>query len=338
MSCMNLGVIGTGLIFRNALAPALKQMQGVFCVTALCARTQETLEKASTLFPDAKTYLDKDEMLRDERVDAVIVATPIKLNGPMCIAALEAGKHVFAEKPLAATREQAERIVQLEKATGKTVYMIEHFVYMDKVLAAEQAIKDGQIGEPLYADINFHYIIDFQQDSMSGYALTPWRIEADYPLGTILDGGIHYIAIINRLFGMPSKIFSVGTKLRPTYGEYDNIVTMMTFGKNLKVVFSHSGVMESGGEHFYVWGTDGVAIVCSDRIVVKRYDKTERVIPHTGNDGNALMWKHFAECIAQNVPPTFTASDALKGLRIAEAIEKSLKSGMCQDCDDCEAI
>lgn len=331
MPCLNLGVIGPGLIFRDALAPVLKKMQKVFCVKAICARTQETLKKASALFPEAETYLNKDEMLRDDLLDAVVVATPIKLNGTMCIASLEAGKHVFAEKPLAATREQAEKIVRLERETGKTVYMIEHFVYMDKVLAVERVIKEGQIGEPLYADINFHYIIDCEKGTLADYALTPWRIEADYPLGTIMDGGIHYIAVINYLFGMPSKIFSMGTKLRPTYGEYDNIVTTMSFRKKLKVSFSHSSVMEAGDDHFYVWGTKGLAIVCMDRVLIKKYDGTETVMPHNGGDGNVTMWKHFADCVAKNSHPKFSASDALNGLRITEAIDKSLKSGLCQE-------
>jgi hypothetical protein len=96
--------------------------------------------------------------------------------------------------------------------------------------------------------------------------------------------------------------------------------------------------MEAGGEHFYIWGSEGLAIVCDDKIVIKSYDRTETVMPHKGSDGHALMWKHFEECIIQNMPPKFRAFDALKGLRIAEAMGRSLRTGTCQDCEVSDPI
>lgn len=330
MSKINVGVIGPGLIFKDAIAPVWAELPEYFCVKALCARTQKTLDTVGVRYPDAKKYLIAEEMLADDGINAVLVATPIHLNGQMCIAALKAGKHVFAEKPLAATREQAEEIVRLERETGKTVYIVEHFVYMDSVLEAEKELKMGKIGEPIYADINFHYILDYKTFPMDRYAMTSWRIKPDYPLGSILDGGIHYIAIINYLFGSPDNVFAMGTKLRSTYGDYDHIVTCLNYNSKFKVIFSHSSVFGLNDEHFYIWGTKGLMVVEKSRVVIKGYNGTEEIIENCGNDGNRTMWLQFVDCFVKGKLQKFSAADALEGLKIIDAIKSSLDTNLCQ--------
>lgn len=328
MKPVRLGVIGPGLIFRDAIAPVLADMSDAFRVKALCARTQATLDLNRARYPEARAYLDVDALLRDEEIDAVLVATPIELNGPMCIRALEAGKDVFAEKPLAATLTDAQRIVALMRETGRHVFMIEHFVYKQSVMIAKKLLNEGVIGRLLYADIEFHYIIDSDVDPMGGYAMTPWRIEANFPLGAILDGGVHYLAIINHLFGKPDKLFAMGTRIRDRYGDYDHILTTMDFAGMLKVTFSHSGVLQ-GHEHFSIWGSEGMMAVDDGLVVVSPNTGPQRRIELDGADGNRAMWAHFARCIETGEPPMFTALDALEGLRIIDAINRSLDGGTC---------
>ena len=108
MSKLNIGVIGAGRIAQAAHLPALARAEGADLV-GLCDPS-ETLSQHVAARYEVPGYTTVDELLAAAEVEAVIVAVPDRLHLPLASQALRAGKHVLVEKPLAATRAEAEEL------------------------------------------------------------------------------------------------------------------------------------------------------------------------------------------------------------------------------------
>lgn len=116
-------------------------------LAALCTRTGDRLDALGDKFGVAKRYRDYKDMLADPDIDAVSICTMWDQHTEPAIAALKAGKHVFLEKPIASTVEDANKIVAASKG-AKGVLFIGHIVrFNPRYRAAKQAIEAGRIGK-----------------------------------------------------------------------------------------------------------------------------------------------------------------------------------------------
>lgn len=144
MSQLRIGVIGLGWfgeIHAETIigVPSLK-------LSALCTRNQERLAQQGQKFGVDKLYTDYNEMLADPDIDAVSICTMWDQHTAPAIAALKAGKHVFLEKPIASTVEDARQIVEAAQ-TSKGILFIGHVVrFNPRYRMAKQAIDEGRIG------------------------------------------------------------------------------------------------------------------------------------------------------------------------------------------------
>jgi len=117
---VKIGIIGCGGIANGKHMLSLRKLKNVQMV-AFCDIIRERAEKAAKEFgtPDAKVYEDYRELLKDESIEVVHVCTPNKSHAPISIAAMEAGKHVMCEKPMAKTAADAQAMLDASKRTGK---------------------------------------------------------------------------------------------------------------------------------------------------------------------------------------------------------------------------
>jgi predicted dehydrogenase len=149
MAGVGVAIIGTGAIaLANhlpglALCPAAK-------VVALCDSEPATLEKASRQVPGARTYADWREVIRDDAVDAVIIATPNNTHPPIAVAAVAAGKHVLCEKPLAL--KFSEALVMYRAAEDAGVRHMTAFTYrfVPAMRYMKHLIDHGDVGVPYH--------------------------------------------------------------------------------------------------------------------------------------------------------------------------------------------
>ena len=107
-------------------------------------------EAAATALPGIRTWSSPDEALGDAGVDAVIVAVPAALHAELALAALDAGKHVMVEKPLADTAAGAEQIVARADEVGRIAMVGHTFLYSPPVRRLRELIDDGELGEVQY--------------------------------------------------------------------------------------------------------------------------------------------------------------------------------------------
>ncbi|HYE95244.1 MAG TPA: Gfo/Idh/MocA family oxidoreductase [Rubricoccaceae bacterium] len=148
MKPVRLAQVGVGNWGRNLLR-AFASQPGVEVAWA-CDVRAEALAAAARHHPHLHTTARVEDVLDDEAVEAVVIATETPQHAPCAEAALRAGKHVFVEKPLAHAVEDAERLVALAEASGKTL-MVGHLLrYHPAFEHVERLIRDGALGEVHY--------------------------------------------------------------------------------------------------------------------------------------------------------------------------------------------
>ena len=207
---IGIGVIGYGYWGPN-IVRNLSEVPGAR-VVALCDLRSDRLLLAQQRFPHLTTTRDYRDLFANPQVDAVAIATPVSTHFEFGTAALRAGKHVLVEKPIAASSEEAMRLID-EAATRNLVLMVDHtFVYTSAVKKIQELVASRTLGEIYYYDsvrINlglFQPDVDVLWDlavhdlSIIDYVL-PWRPRAVSATGmSNVPGKPHNVAYVTLFF------------------------------------------------------------------------------------------------------------------------------------------
>ncbi len=119
-------------------------------VAWLCDESSAATERLAPAFPSARTTADLSELLADDELDAIVLATPVPTHADLAVAVLEAGKHCFVEKPLATSAADAERAVAAAEAAGR-ILMVGHLLeYHPAVTRLKELIDSGELGDLYY--------------------------------------------------------------------------------------------------------------------------------------------------------------------------------------------
>jgi predicted dehydrogenase len=113
----------------------------------VCDLRPEMLDKIARRYPGVATTESFDDVLADESIEAVCIATPVATHHPLALAALKAGKHVFIEKPLAASTEQATELIDAAGRAGRTLMPGHTFLYSPPVNTILGLIESGELGD-----------------------------------------------------------------------------------------------------------------------------------------------------------------------------------------------
>jgi predicted dehydrogenase len=319
---LRLGVIGPGLIWRRKhraeLGPHAKRVE----FAAICARSQETLDAAE--LPGARRYTEIEALLADDELDAVLVLTPIALNAPTTIAALKAGKDVFVEKPLGRTVEECRAVLAAEKESGKRVFVLEQSVYRADIVVARRLLDEGRVGELVLFDRIDHMLFDAGDHDLGGFGKVAWRREADFPLGAMFDAGVHAIAQLNRLFGVPESVVASGKKWREEFGEYDEVLVQLNHAGGLRGVFSQSSALPGVHGGFNIRGTKGVLRPTGTSVLVTNLEGQTEELAAAGND----LWEQTLNAYETGAETGYSSLEAARDVAVLEAAARSIESGM----------
>ena len=149
---LRIGIIGCGGIANGKHMPSSKAINRVDMV-AFCDIIREKAEKAAAEYgtPDAKVYTDYQELLNDKTIDVVHVCTPNRSHADISIDALNAGKHVMCEKPMAKTAADARRMVEAAKKSGKKLTIGYQHRHKPESTYLKSVIERGDLGDIYYA-------------------------------------------------------------------------------------------------------------------------------------------------------------------------------------------
>lgn len=184
MNKLKIGIVGCGGIANNKHLPAIEK-NGNFEVAAFCDiildRAVETKEKFGA--KDAKVFTDYRELIKEE-LDAVYVLTPNKSHASISIAALNSGKHVMCEKPMAKSYEEAKQMVEAAKASGKILNIGYQNRYRPDSSYLKRVCENGDLGEIYYAKAH----------AIRRRAVPTWGVflnEEEQGGGPLIDIGTH---------------------------------------------------------------------------------------------------------------------------------------------------
>jgi predicted dehydrogenase len=142
---VRIGVVGLGYWGPN-LVRVLHELECAD-VVAVCDLEGAALTKIGRRYPAIRRTSDFEELLRDGSVDALVIATPVGTHFELARAALEAGKHVFVEKPMAGSVAEAETLIAIAEDCGLTLMPGHTFLYSPPVNAVRDLIRSGELGE-----------------------------------------------------------------------------------------------------------------------------------------------------------------------------------------------
>ncbi len=326
MHPIRLGVIGLGLIWIREHQPMLSQLSDVFTPVALCDLNENARRTAAQHFPNATLFADPNELLASDEVDVVLVLTPIAFNAPTALAALRAGKDVIMEKPIARSVTEGRALIDAARQAKRRLFVLEQSAYRHADVQLAQLLAAGEIGDLVLWKRVQHTDADTAPPPLR-YENTQWRKEADFPLGTLFDGGIHLLASLNEIFGPPSSVFATGQKLRPDYGEYDQITLHFRYPNGATGIVSHSNCLSGHENHFHLHGRDGIIVVESDRLLIKKNNEAPREIPVPAENSRRNLWDAIVRAIQTNSEPSYDAEKALRDVAILETVNRSIKRG-----------
>lgn len=202
MKSLGIGLIGTGFMGKcHALAyGAVKAVFGDVPaprLELLCDTPVDNAQKMAEQFGFARATDDWRALVNDPSVDIVCITTPNKLHCEMAIAALEAGKHVHCEKPMALTLDDAQRMADAaRKSTGRTIVGY-NYIRNPAFQHAQKLISEGAIGRP----VHFRGFVDEDYQADPDLPWT-WRAtKADAGLGALGDLGCHMVSMAVGLMG-----------------------------------------------------------------------------------------------------------------------------------------
>lgn len=187
---LQVAIVGCGGIANQKHLPALKSQADKCDIAAFCDIKVERAKKAAAEYgaEDARVYEDYMELVRDPEIDVVHVCTPNVVHCPVTVAAFEAGKHVLCEKPMAATTEDAEKMMAAWKRSGKKFTIGYQNRFRTDAQALKRACDEGKLGEVYFAKAH----------ALRRRAVPTWGVFPDKSQqggGPLIDIGTHALDI-----------------------------------------------------------------------------------------------------------------------------------------------
>lgn len=208
MTTIGVGLIGTGYMGK-CHALAWNGVKPVFGdgpkprLVHLAEVSPELAARRADEFGFEKSTSDWRELIADPEVEVVSVTTPNAFHAEMAIAALEAGKHVWCEKPMAVGFAEAQRMVAAAKASGKVTALGYNYIQNPVIRHIKRLLDEGAIGAVNH--VRFEMDEDFMADPE---ALFYWKSEASSGYGALDDFGVHPLSLMQFLFGGVSRVMA----------------------------------------------------------------------------------------------------------------------------------
>lgn len=344
---IKIGIIGTGNIGHTHIEAYLKNPSVE--LYAFCDIDKERVEKVGKKYEITKTYTELDEMLKLEELDAVSVCTWNSAHAACTIAALNAGKHVLCEKPMAMNAKEAEEMKAAAEKSGKLLMIgfVRRFGNDCKVL------KDF-ISEDLFGEIYYSKATYLRRNGNPGGWFGDKSRSGGGPL---IDLGVHVIDLVRFLMGNPKPVSVYGATFQKLFDRRelkdkkgyvaaskkegdicdveDLVSALVRFdnGAVLSIEASFSLNMKKDEGKIELFGTKGGANINPE---IEMYTEMNGYMVDVNmNMPTALSFdglfeneiNHFVECVKDGIPCISPAEEGIEIMRILDGIYESARTG-----------
>ncbi len=325
---IQVAVLGAGMMGK-AHVQALTQIEDVAIHTITATRLERASALAQTV--GARAEIEIDRVLDDPQVEVIDITLPTPLHAPIAIRALEAGKHVIVEKPMALTLAEADAMIEASIKANRLLLVAHLLRFWPEYQAIQARLSDSQGGSPLF---------------MSAYRLSKfptwgeWFRDPEASGGAVLDLHIHDLDVANWLLGTPLSVRAQG--VQTASGAWNHVTTLIEYASGasasvegslmmpnsfpfrhgVRVLREHEAIeyqMRAGGSSFemgqpensfYVFENAGI-----HSLAVEKHDPFVQQL------------QHFIACIRAGEPSqVITPQQARLALQVSLASKASLIS------------
>ena len=328
METIGVGVIGCGGMGRS-LATSAHAVEGIeiICVSDV----QEALAGKLASDLDTSHTLDYHELLANDQIRAVLIASPPFMHSPMAVDAANAGKHVFSEKPMAPSLEACDAMIAAaeENSVKLTIGLVcRYHATHSKV---HEIVQSGELGAP--ACMMVHRI---GGPWSSGYSHTPWRLERAKSGGSLMEINAHEIDFMRWTCGDVASVYGAGGQYGPDKSDYPDVVLASLQFQNGAVGLLHSSHVSAiggyggrvdceGGSIYFpqTWGGDATIQIKPFEGEGRQIKIADITVPPPVQEEIRV----FADAIRNDTPPPITGLDGRAAVEIALAAYQSVESG-----------
>jgi predicted dehydrogenase len=292
----------------------------------LCDASEDALERGAAAFPSARTTTELDDLLADDALDAILIATPVPTHAELATRVLAAGKHCFVEKPLGRSEQEAEAVVEAARAANR-VLMVGHLLeYHPGVDRLAELVQSGELGDLRYIYSNRLNLGKHRQDENALWSL-----------------GAHDVSVILRLADEePFECTAVGESyVKP--GVEDVVFAFMRFESGLTAHMHLSWLDPHKERRFTVVGSKRMAtfddmelerkLTVYDKGFDESYSSYGEYIARSGDvfsprvsneEPLRIECRHFLDCVRDGAEPRSGGESALRVVRVLERLQRSL--------------
>ncbi len=243
---VRVGLIGFGLAGQAFHAPVIRGVQGM----ELACILERHGNKAKEKYPEVRVARTLEEMLSDETLQLIVVATPNDSHFSYAKASLEAGRDVVVDKPLTPTLAEAEELMSLAADQGRLITVYQDRRYDGEFQTVKELLKSGAVGE------GAEYESRFDRFRLQGKP-NAWREQPDHPAaGVLWDLGPHLIDQALVLFGEPLSIWASAFCQRKDSKIDDSFDVHMEY-PSMRATLRARIIAYAPGAHLLIHGTGG---------------------------------------------------------------------------------
>jgi predicted dehydrogenase len=330
---LGIGVVGCGGIAWAHLEAIAKEPR--VRLAAVADVDAARLERVADKFGAPARYGSWDALLEDAAVEAVILPLPHHLHEPAAIAALEAGRHVLVEKPIANTVAEADRMIAAAER-ARRVLMVGHMKRFNRsVVAMKRAVERGSIGEPF----SFETVYYGPREIIPSI---PWVMKkATGGGGPLVGFGTHHVDVLRWLFGEVREVACFTSRAVVEAAEVEDTAALalrfaggvtgvihFTWARSVEAFFEQFRVLGSRGE-IVVRDCEAISMASEPRFGDRQFHELD-LAEEAGDLGEHQFMAelaHFVECVRSGATPLTDAAGGRAAMAVIEAAYRSAESG-----------
>ena len=321
------GLIGTGRIAEERVLPGINAFSGNTLVGVVSRDAGRAADFAKR-FGAQRPYTSFDELLANPDVTVVAIHTPNAQHAEQAIAAARAGKHVFCDKPMATTVEDAKRMIDACDKAGVKLGINFHNRFMPGFIDAKRIIDSGEIGEAQLVQI------EASPGAKGGSRANTWRTEAELAgLGTTMSIGVHIFDILRYLLSSEIETVSSFFDTPRNVMETANLSTFR-FANGVMAQVSIHEITPFPHNDFVIYGSKGRIIGrgltrsrAGGEMHVTTSDGKTRVKEYPAINAHEACVIDFSKAILEDRAPGATGLDGLRSVELTVAMAESAWGG-----------
>jgi len=325
MAEVGVGLIGCGSIAGHH-ARAWAEVEGARLVR--CADVNgEVARKFAEEHGIRRWSANWQDVISDPEVSIVVICTPTNYHAEQALAALEAGKHVLCEKPIALTLEDASKMVDTARERGLKLGVGFQRRFHDEWRALREIIRGGRIGRPIV----------WRMAAATAGPTRPWFLDMDKGAGPFVDLAVHFYDLARALLGEPRAVVADLLKLKREFGDApDTGVVSVEFEGGDRLIMTLSWGLPGlghqacqGASMFDLLGPRGAILRSQKGWRITRPDGEEEV-PFEPTPWPELFKRQaqkFLKAVVEGGEPEATGEDGLRALEVGLAAIESARTG-----------